>query len=81
MKTSQPFPAAAPPPPTMENAFHVSVAPITQPLQAGPPVDVVLIVSIGPILFSNSARSTRVHRYTTNILEWVVDLLPQQQRD
>ncbi len=58
MNTSQPLPAAAPPPPTMENAFHVSVAPITQPLQAGPPVDVILIVSIGPILFSNPAAQT-----------------------
>jgi hypothetical protein len=50
--SSQQLPAAVPPPPTLENAFHVSVAPVTQALK-GPPVDVVLIVSIGPILFRN----------------------------
>jgi hypothetical protein len=42
-----------PPPPTLEHAFHVSVAPITQPLNGSPPADVVLIVSIGPVLFRN----------------------------
>jgi hypothetical protein len=35
----------------LENAFHVSVAPVAQPLKGAPPADVVLIVSIGPILF------------------------------
>jgi hypothetical protein len=54
MNSSQLLPAAAPPPPTLENAFHVSVAPVTQALKGGPPVDVVLIVSIGPVLFRNT---------------------------
>ena len=43
--------ATLPPPPLLENAFHVSVAPVAQPLKGAPPADVVLIVSIGPILF------------------------------
>jgi hypothetical protein len=47
-----------PPPPTLENAFHVSVAPITQPLDSAPPADVVLIISIGPILFREPEAQT-----------------------
>jgi hypothetical protein len=42
---------ALPPPPTMENAFYVSVAPIVQQQPGVLPSEVALIVSIGPVLF------------------------------
>jgi hypothetical protein len=59
--SGQQLSTSLPPPPLMENAFHVSVAPVSQLQNGVPPADVVLIVSIGPILFRNHPIHSRLN--------------------